>query len=79
MAKYGPKEWHKIQALVPTRTDMQCRERYHNLSHNDHTHIWTDEANASLQRFVQQHGRAWAEASKVVGRMTFIGVIVCRK
>ena len=64
--KFGAKEWHKIAVIVPTRTDMQCREHYHNMFHEDRSCVWSDEANALLLQFVAEHGRSWTGASKVV-------------
>mmetsp|Transcript_36962 Transcript_36962/g.106443 ORF Transcript_36962/g.106443 Transcript_36962/m.106443 type:complete len:462 (+) Transcript_36962:216-1601(+) len=62
--EYG-KKWAKIAAHLPGRQGKQCRERY--VNHLDDTlkkGEWTDDEEAILIAFHQQHGNRWANISK---------------
>ena len=64
--RHGTK-WYLVAREVPTRTDIQCRERYYAIKHaTPQTAVdWSDEAVDALQDLVGAHGCKWAEVSRV--------------
>jgi myb proto-oncogene protein len=74
---HGAKNWKKIAALVPGRTNIQCRSRWHNrlLSKIDPTTAragkWTADEDTSLRDAVRAHGvRNWKLIAALVPRRT---------
>jgi myb proto-oncogene protein len=69
--KHG-KDWVSVAALVPGRTNIQCRNRWtDNLSLNTNRKVgkWAAEEDAKLIDAVQKHGKDWvAVAALVSGR-----------
>jgi hypothetical protein len=73
---HGGKNWVVIGALVPGRTNGQCRQRWHDGLHpsidrvNGRTGIWTEDEDIKLEDAVQTHGgKNWAAiAAMVPGR-----------
>ncbi|KAK7438397.1 hypothetical protein VKT23_018010 [Stygiomarasmius scandens] len=61
MDKYGPK-WSKIAAVVKTRNSDQCAKRWKDTLDPtiDRTN-WSAEADETLMRAVQEHGRLWTK------------------
>ncbi|XP_034765057.2 snRNA-activating protein complex subunit 4-like isoform X2 [Acipenser ruthenus] len=71
VAEYGPREWWKIQAKVPGRTDAQCRDRYMNcLSEDVKKGKWCSEEETLFIDLVNKHGVGrWAKiASEIPNR-----------
>ncbi|MGH0136985.1 UNVERIFIED_CONTAM: hypothetical protein FKN15_062623 [Acipenser sinensis] len=57
VAEYGTREWWKIQADVPGRTDAQCRDRYMNcLSEDVKKGKWCSEEETLFIDLVNKHG-----------------------
>uniref|UniRef100_UPI00398F327F snRNA-activating protein complex subunit 4 isoform X1 n=2 Tax=Pristiophorus japonicus TaxID=55135 RepID=UPI00398F327F len=57
VAKYGSREWFKIQEEVPGRIDTQCRDRYRNgLNPNLRKGKWTPEEERDLKALIEKHG-----------------------
>ncbi|NXI26954.1 SNPC4 protein, partial [Sterrhoptilus dennistouni] len=55
--KYREKEWYKIQAEVPGRSDSQCRDRYLKVLHWDlKKGKWSSEEEEQLIELVEKHG-----------------------
>jgi hypothetical protein len=68
--KHG-NHWVSVAAMVPGRTDIQCRPRWiHNLdSANGNKGTWTPEEDATLTEAVKKYGKNWvAIAAMVPGR-----------
>ena len=62
--QYGRK-WSKIASYLPGRQGKQCRERYVNhLDPNLKKGEWTDEEEALLIAYHEQHGNRWANIAK---------------
>lgn len=58
---YGAGNWAKIQRLLPGRTDMQCRERYVNVSQPSvNKNKITEEELTQLVALVEQIGPKWS-------------------
>ncbi|CAO3607797.1 unnamed protein product [Mucor hiemalis] len=58
---YGAGNWAKIQRLLPGRTDMQCRERYVNVSQPSvNKNKITEEEITQLMALVEQIGPKWS-------------------
>jgi myb proto-oncogene protein len=75
---HGGKNWGAITALVPGRTQRQCRNRWdHALNPSIARGTWTEDEDIKLKDAVQTHdGRNWdAIAALVPGRTN----IQCRK
>ncbi|MGH0152432.1 UNVERIFIED_CONTAM: hypothetical protein FKN15_022822 [Acipenser sinensis] len=71
VAEYGTREWWKIQAEVPGRTDAQCRDRYMNcLSEDVKKGKWCSEEETLFIDLVNKHGVGrWAKiASEIPNR-----------
>ncbi|XP_069775804.1 snRNA-activating protein complex subunit 4 isoform X6 [Narcine bancroftii] len=71
VAKYGKRDWFKIQEEVPGRVDSQCRERYmYCLNHNIRKGKWTPEEESDLKALIEKHGVGkWSKvASELTGR-----------
>jgi ribosome recycling factor len=74
---YGDKSWGAITALVPGRTKLQCRNRWHNGLNpsihraNESTGKWTEDEDSKLKDAVQTHGgKNWvAIAALIPGRL----------
>uniref|UniRef100_A0A8C5N106 Small nuclear RNA activating complex polypeptide 4 n=1 Tax=Leptobrachium leishanense TaxID=445787 RepID=A0A8C5N106_9ANUR len=57
VAKYGEKEWYKIQGEVPGRSDVQCRERYMKVLRGDvRKGKWTAAEEKKLRELIEKHG-----------------------
>ncbi|MGH0160986.1 UNVERIFIED_CONTAM: hypothetical protein FKN15_040581 [Acipenser sinensis] len=71
VAEYGTREWWKIQAEVPGRTDAQCRDRYMNcLSEDVKKGKWCSEEETLFIDLVNKYGVGrWAKiASEIPNR-----------
>jgi len=65
------KQWNKIGAHIPGRTDIQCRERYCNiLDPALKSDSWTESEDVKLLKIVNEVGQKWAEVAKRVGSRT---------
>ncbi|KAF5344252.1 hypothetical protein D9758_012353 [Tetrapyrgos nigripes] len=61
MEKHGPK-WAKISAVVKTRNSDQCAKRWKDtLDPNIDRTNWSAEADETLLRAVEEHGRLWTK------------------
>jgi hypothetical protein len=76
---HGGKNWFAISALVPGRTKIQCRNRWHNALDpsigraNGRTGKWTPVEDSKLKDAVQTHGcKNWAAISALVSCRTKI-------
>lgn len=63
---YGAKHWAKIQAHVPGRTDVKCRERWMNVLDPALTNApWTDTEDRDLIRLAEELGTSsWTKIAK---------------
>ncbi|XP_060697613.1 snRNA-activating protein complex subunit 4 isoform X3 [Hemiscyllium ocellatum] len=71
VAKYGTREWFKIQEEVPGRVDAQCRGRFLNtLNHNLRKGRWSPEEEREFRVLLARHGVGrWSKISAgLVGR-----------
>jgi hypothetical protein len=71
--RHGGKNWDQIVALVPGRTQKQCRNRWHLALNpkidraNGRTGSWTSEEDDTLMDAMQAHGgKNWGEISTLV-------------
>jgi hypothetical protein len=66
----GNNNWVPVAALVPGRTDKQCRQRWSKtLDPNINTGKWTPEEDATLTRVIHEQGNDWVRvACQVPGR-----------
>jgi myb proto-oncogene protein len=64
---YGGNDWDQIAVLVPSRTEKQCNQRWHNTWTYSK---WTEGEDLKLKNAVQAHGgKNWIEiAALVLGR-----------
>ncbi|KAI8927776.1 hypothetical protein BC831DRAFT_451031 [Entophlyctis helioformis] len=72
VSQCGRGNWSMVARLVPTRTDMQCRERYENCL-NPELNIgpFTPEETQRLKELVAAHGSSkWSLISKEMGTRT---------
>jgi hypothetical protein len=61
------KNWAEVAALVPGRTNVQCRRRWvDSLVLDINTDKWTVEEDAPLTEAVWKHGNNWAEVAVMV-------------
>jgi hypothetical protein len=73
---HGGKNWNKIAAVVPGRTVIRCKNRWHNALNPSialtagSTGTWTEDEDLKLKKSVQMHGgKDWAAiAAMVQGR-----------
>ncbi|XP_067826086.1 snRNA-activating protein complex subunit 4 isoform X2 [Heptranchias perlo] len=57
VAKYGTRDWFKIQEGVPGRVDVQCRGRFLNgLNRTVRRGKWTPEEERDLKALIEKHG-----------------------
>jgi hypothetical protein len=65
---YGSKNWIKIQAHVPGRTDMQCRERWVNILNPAlNNGPWTEEEDNKLKQAIEMYGLGkWSQVSQML-------------
>jgi hypothetical protein len=70
---HGGKNWAAIAALVPGRTNSQCRDRWHNALNPSidrtpgRTGKWTEDEDIKLNDAVQMHGgKNWAAITALV-------------
>ncbi|XP_078282227.1 snRNA-activating protein complex subunit 4 isoform X2 [Rhinoraja longicauda] len=71
VAKYGSRDWYKIQEMVPGRMDSQCRDRYRNgLNQNVRKGKWTEKEVSDFKALVEKHGVGkWSKiAAEMSGR-----------
>ncbi|XP_055516244.1 snRNA-activating protein complex subunit 4 isoform X3 [Leucoraja erinacea] len=71
VAKYGNRDWYKIQEMVPGRMDSQCRDRYRNgLNQNVRKGKWTEKEESDFKALIEKHGVGkWAKiAAELSGR-----------
>ncbi|XP_032904999.1 snRNA-activating protein complex subunit 4 isoform X2 [Amblyraja radiata] len=71
VAKYGNRDWYKIQEMVPGRMDSQCRDRYRNgLNQNVRKGKWTEKEESDFKVLIEKHGVGkWAKiAAELSGR-----------
>mmetsp|Transcript_850 Transcript_850/g.2356 ORF Transcript_850/g.2356 Transcript_850/m.2356 type:complete len:224 (-) Transcript_850:668-1339(-) len=70
--KYGACEWEKIAAMVRTRVDWQCRERWNNhLKPGVQKRPWQAWEDQLIETHVRDHGHTWATlARSLPGRST---------
>jgi hypothetical protein len=80
---YGGKNWGAIAVLVPGRTNIQCRDRWHHVldanidQANRRTGKWTEDEDSKLKDSVQTHGgKDWVAISALVPGRT---KLQCRK
>nr|XP_020650494.1 snRNA-activating protein complex subunit 4 [Pogona vitticeps] len=61
--KYGERDWYKIRAEVPGRSDVQCRDRYlHALHHDIKKGKWSPEEETRLVELTEKYGVGrWAK------------------
>jgi myb proto-oncogene protein len=67
--KHGKKEWVTVAAMVPCRTNMQCRHRWVNKvdpANGKSPGKWTPEEDAKLTKGVKKHGNEWAAVAAMV-------------
>ncbi|XP_039518035.1 snRNA-activating protein complex subunit 4 isoform X2 [Pimephales promelas] len=72
VAKYGTREWGKIKAEVPGRTDSACRDRYLDcLQENVKKGPWSEEEVELLKQMVEKYGVGkWSKiASEIPNRV----------
>jgi hypothetical protein len=71
--KYGDNNWVAVAALVPGRTDKQCRQRWvDSLDPNIKRRGWTVEEDTRLTDAVTKHGSNWVKVAAMVPRRTNI-------
>ncbi|XP_072908426.1 snRNA-activating protein complex subunit 4 isoform X2 [Hemitrygon akajei] len=71
VAKYGSRDWFKIQEEIPGRVDCQCRDRYMNaLNQNVRKGKWTEEEENTFKSLLEKHGVGnWTKiAAELPGR-----------
>ncbi|XP_062929790.1 snRNA-activating protein complex subunit 4 isoform X3 [Mobula hypostoma] len=71
VAKYGSRDWFKIQEEIPGRVDSQCRDRYMNgLNRNVRKGKWTEEEENTFKSLLEKHGIGkWTKiAAELPGR-----------
>ncbi|XP_078082319.1 snRNA-activating protein complex subunit 4 isoform X2 [Mustelus asterias] len=71
VAKYGGRDWFKIQEEVPGRLDSQCRGRFRNALNNEvRKGKWSSEEEKDFRALVEKHGVGkWSKiAAELVGR-----------
>jgi myb proto-oncogene protein len=65
--KHGVSNWAAVAALVPGRTNMQCRQRWvESLDPDINTGKWTMEEDAKLTEAVKKQGKEWVAVAAVV-------------
>ncbi|XP_072976256.1 uncharacterized protein [Typha angustifolia] len=67
---FGAKNWYKIAQFAPGRTQVQCRERWHNcLDPSLNLHAWSAEEDSKLLDAISEHGYCWSKiATCIPGR-----------
>jgi hypothetical protein len=64
---HGGKDWAAISALVPGRTRIQCKSRWHDPSADGRSGGWTEDEDSKLKNAVQTHGgKDWDAISAFV-------------
>jgi hypothetical protein len=68
MKKDGKKDWVAVAAMVPGRTNTQCKHRWNSLdpSNNGKEGKWKAEEDAKLIEAVKKHGKKWVAAAAMV-------------
>jgi len=68
---YAPKKWVSLQAHIPGRTDVQCRERWVNiLDPQLNKGNWTKDEDTMLLEAVKAHGHKWSVISQLLPQRT---------
>ncbi|KAI2622399.1 hypothetical protein GGR54DRAFT_598392 [Hypoxylon sp. NC1633] len=60
------KNWNDIAALLPGRTNKDCRKRWYKVCQGIRKGAWTSEEDQRLNLAVEQVGFKWAQVSKLV-------------
>ncbi|KAB5531208.1 hypothetical protein GE09DRAFT_1292000 [Coniochaeta sp. 2T2.1] len=60
------KNWNDAAALLPGRTNKDCRKRWHKVRQDIRKGAWMPEEDEKLQQAVTQAGLKWSTVSKVV-------------
>jgi hypothetical protein len=75
---HGGKNWNKIASMVPGRTKLQCKNRWHGVLDPSialtagRTCKWTEDEDIKLKKAVQMHGgKNWAAITAMVPDRTF--------
>ncbi|XP_065011851.1 uncharacterized protein LOC103989572 [Musa acuminata AAA Group] len=64
---FGAKNWNKIAWFAPGRTQVQCRERWHNcLDPTLNLKPWTAEEDAKLLDARAMHGNCWSKIAACI-------------
>ncbi|KAK8055223.1 hypothetical protein PG993_000450 [Apiospora rasikravindrae] len=58
--------WNEIAAMLPRRTNKDCRKRWYKVRSDFIKGTWSREEDRKLQQAVQQHGLKWALVSRDV-------------
>jgi S-ribosylhomocysteine lyase LuxS involved in autoinducer biosynthesis len=65
--KKHDKDWVSVAAMVPGRTDKQCRRRWvDTLDPGKNTGKWTSEEDAKLTEATKKHGKNWVTVAAMV-------------
>lgn len=60
----GPVNWHNVAALIPGRTNKDCRKRWHyTVAAGVTKGTWTAEEDKQLCLAVEKHGTKWSHVA----------------
>lgn len=60
----GPVSWHNVAALIPGRTNKDCRKRWHyTVAAGVTKGTWTAEEDKQLYLAVEKHGTKWSQVA----------------
>lgn len=60
----GPVNWHNVAALIPGRTNKDCRKRWHyTVAAGVTKGTWTAEEDKQLHLAVEKHGTKWSQVA----------------
>ncbi|KAG0031203.1 Myb-like DNA-binding domain protein [Podila clonocystis] len=60
-------DWGKIEGVVGTRTDVQCRSHFYRFMHTASKGPWGNDEIAKLKEAVAEHGKDWHKVAKAMG------------
>jgi len=68
MSEPGPLNWHNIASNLPSRTNKDCRKRWHyTLGSSAAQGFWTPDEDQRLFDAVRKYGTKWAQVAAHVG------------